>query len=123
VKKPRKKFRKQGVGRISTGLHHPAGQEPENDVWRRLERAFVAGKLRPGQSIRVGELRSMAKAGAQCMLSLQLRLAEQRSLLLLVEEEEGYRVEARYGEREGEGGTGRGGETRFWRDRAWRHDL
>jgi hypothetical protein len=122
VKKPRKKFRKPGVGSIVTGLHHPAGQPEENDVWRRLERAFAVGRLRVGQWVTYSDLIALTKAGGQCMLSLQLTLAQHRSALLLVEEEKGYRVEARFGE----GGTGRGGEGerwRLWRDRPWRHDL
>lgn len=83
-------------GRILIRLRERKGQAPEDDVWRRLERAFVAGKLLEGAFYTVGEVTRLAVAGGQDMMVLQMRLAEHRSPLLLVEEGKGYRVRNRY---------------------------
>jgi hypothetical protein len=87
---------KRPGSRILIRLRQRRGQDPEDDVWRRLERAFVAGKLVEGAFYLVGEVTGLAAAGGQDMMVLQMRLAEHRSPLLLVEEGKGYRVRNRY---------------------------
>jgi len=87
--------RKSG-GRILVRMRERKGQAPEDDVWRRLERAYVAGDLVDGAFYTVGEVTRLARAGGQDMMTLQMRLAEHRSPLLLVEEGKGYRVRNRF---------------------------
>jgi hypothetical protein len=89
-------WEKRTGGRIVIRLRQRKGQHPEDDVWRRLERAFVAGELVEGAFYSVGEVTRLAAAGGQDMMVLQMRLAEHRSPLLLVEEGKGYRVRNRY---------------------------
>jgi hypothetical protein len=83
-------------GRILIRMRERKGQAPEDDVWRRLERAYVAGDLVDGAFYTVGEVTRLARAGGQDMMTLQMRLAEHRSPLLLVEEGKGYRVRNRF---------------------------
>ena len=83
-------------GRIIIRLRERRGQAPEDDVWRRLERAYVAGILVDGAMHTVGDLTRLARAGGQDMMALQMRLAEHRSPLLLTEEGKAYRVRNRY---------------------------
>jgi hypothetical protein len=89
-------WQRRSGGRILIRLRERKGQAPEDDVWRRLERAYVAGDLRDGHFYTVGEVTRLAAAGGQDMMALQMRLAEHRSPLLLVEEGKGYRVRNRY---------------------------